>query len=48
MLRRKSSHEKLRQMMKQATNATDILKLLLTCSEYNFKMICSQLMEHKQ
>jgi|JI61114C2RNA_FD_contig_51_1460842_length_1831_multi_3_in_0_out_0_3 WASH complex subunit strumpellin len=50
MLHRKTSHEKLRQMMKEATNPTDILKLLLTCSEFenNFKTICSQLIERKQ
>jgi WASH complex subunit strumpellin len=49
MLHRKTIHEKLKVMMKEATNPNDILKLLLTCSEFenNVKNICAQLIDRK-
>jgi hypothetical protein len=50
MLHRKTSHEKLYALMKDAINTSDVLKLLLTCSEFenNFKNICAQLLDRKQ
>jgi hypothetical protein len=50
MLHRKTSHDKLREMMRSATNASDILKLLFTCSEFenNLKKMCIQIIDRKQ